>query len=274
MPPTSPAPLRSVDEPTAAMSRTLNWADHQIRRLQAHVKPTFVEPRLFVLLAQLAWIEWQQAHGENAGQPVVSSAQLAHLCRSRQPDIARLITKTLQPAAAAGLLHCEQRALLDGGTAGASPKAKAERGTRRASPLAAEPEHVYWSLTRQGQRYLMEGIKAREALSRLCQWNAEQICAHLSADEFDAWVACLPTGVSSRFAPISQRTPAKAEVQSARSRRAARSKGNAVQRMLMGDFTGVEGVRVQAAEERTIERARLAQQSSAGGLWGGLLARA
>lgn len=272
MPPTSPDPRRSAAESTAAVSRTLNWADHQIRRLQAHVKPTFAEPRLFVLLAQLAWIEWQQAHGENARQ-TVSTATMAKLCHSRQPGIAGQITKTLQPAAAVGLLLCEQTEPFASDVPVPTPKAKEARGSRRASLLAADPEHVYWSLTPQGQRYLMAGIQAREALSRLCHWSAEQICAHLSADEFDAWVACLPTGATNRLAQTSTNALDTAAAQGAHSRRAARSKGNAVQRMLLGDFGGSAGANAPAAEERTIERAR-AQQSNVGGLWGGLLARA
>lgn len=143
----------------------------QAKEVEALAKHRYTFPRVFVLLVQVAHLtDLQVRYGmyapEQGRDEIVKTVTTEQLLkRSKDPtaEVRRALQTNLELASEMGLLEMDEEPTLDN-------------------------KDACWTLTSEGKRFMMAGLKARKMLRRSNEWHSdEEQCAQISADELEDW---------------------------------------------------------------------------------------
>lgn len=167
--------MQSILTMTGDHQNTPNFTHSQIKLIEGFAKNKYFYPRVFVLLAQVAYLShfmgtgraaYTQATPTRGGNPrttearLVTTTQILEQARQDSLDVRRGLAHSLELAVELQLL--QQKQISD----------DAGRG---------------WELTTDGGVFLLRGVKTRTAIRKVSHQTDEQICCQVSADEVEEW---------------------------------------------------------------------------------------
>lgn len=153
---------------------TPHCSQAQIKLIEGFAKNKYAYPRVFVLIAQVAYLSHLMCAGRNAhtlatpargGQPLpphptlVTTSQLLSQALFDSIDVRRGLAHSLDLALELLLLRHKQVSDTDHG----------------------------WELTDDGMVFLLRGIRTRTAMRKVSHLSDNDICCHVSADEIEEW---------------------------------------------------------------------------------------
>lgn len=136
----------------------------EAKAVEAFAKNRYLYPRVFVLLAQIGYLTdlRMRRRPNDGGHLRIATEHLLSRATQNTMDVRRAIYRNLNVALELRLLS-------------------------RQDVIVKAKSTTYWKLTSDGKRFLMMGIRTRNAMRKIAPYSDEDICSQVSVDELEEW---------------------------------------------------------------------------------------